>query len=98
MEGPYISPLDGPRGAHPRQHVIEASIDDFKRRQEAACGRIVLVTVSPEVPGAIRLIEYLTGENIRVGLGHTAASAAQIEDAIRAGATLATHLGNGCAE
>ena len=98
MEGPYISPLDGPRGAHPRQHVIEASIDDFKRRQEAACGRIVLVTVSPEVPGAIRLIEYLAGENVRVGLGHTAASAALIEDAIRAGATLATHLGNGCAE
>ena len=98
MEGPYISPLDGPRGAHPREHVIQASIDDFKRRQEAACGRIVLVTVAPEVRGAIPLIEYLASQNVRVGLGHTAASAIQIQDAISAGATLATHLGNGCAE
>lgn len=98
MEGPYLSPLDGPRGAHPREHVIEASIDDFRRRQEAAGGRIVLVTLSPEVRGAIKLIDYLTSQNVRVGLGHTAASPAQIEDAIRAGATLATHLGNGCAE
>jgi len=98
MEGPYISPLDGPRGAHPREHVIEASIDDFKRRQEAACGHIVLVTVAPEVRGAIRLIECLASQNVRVGLGHTGASPQQIQDAISAGATLATHLGNGCAE
>jgi len=98
MEGPYISPLDGPRGAHPREHVVEASIDDFKRRQEAACGHIVLVTVAPEVGGAIRLIEYLASQNVRVGLGHTGASPQQIQDAISAGATLATHLGNGCAK
>src|SRR5688572_14052167 len=51
MEGPYISPLDGARGAHPREHVAPASIDDFRRRQEAAAGRIVLVTLAPEVPG-----------------------------------------------
>src|SRR5262245_18421467 len=47
MEGPYISPEDGPRGAHPRVHVIDASVDDFQRRQEAAGGRIVLVTLAP---------------------------------------------------
>src|SRR5688572_26808026 len=35
MEGPYLSPDDGPRGAHPREHVRAASIDDFKRRQDA---------------------------------------------------------------
>jgi N-acetylglucosamine-6-phosphate deacetylase len=97
MEGPYISPDDGPRGAHPRAHVRAAARDDFKRRQEAARGRIVLVTLAPEIPGALELIEYLGREGIRVAIGHSAAAAHQIHDAIRAGATLSTHLGNGCA-
>ena len=98
MEGPYLSPDDGARGAHPREHVTAASIDDFNRRQEAADGRILLVTLAPEVPGAIALIEHLVASRVRVAIGHTAASAAQVHDAIVAGATLATHLGNGCAQ
>lgn len=97
MEGPYISADDGPRGAHPREHVVRASIEDFNRRQDAACGRIVLVTLAPEAEGALRLIEFLVQSNIRVAIGHTSASAEQIRDAIKAGATLSTHLGNGCA-
>ena len=96
MEGPYISPDDGARGAHPRAHVTPASVDDFERRQHAAHGRIVLVTLAPEVPGALALIEHLVAAGVRVALGHTAADAQQIGDAIKAGATLATHLGNGC--
>jgi len=98
MEGPYISPEDGARGAHPRVHVIAASLDDFRRRQDAAAGRIRLVTLAPEVPGAVPLIEHLVGAGVRVAVGHTAASPAQIADAIAAGATMATHLGNGCAQ
>jgi N-acetylglucosamine-6-phosphate deacetylase len=97
MEGPYISPVDGFRGAHPREHCVAASIDDFARRQEAAEGRIVLVTLAPEVPGAIALIEHLVARGIRVALGHTAASPDDIHAAVKAGATLSTHLGNGCA-
>ncbi len=97
MEGPYISPDDGPRGAHRREDTAPASIDDFERRQDAAEGRILLVTLAPEVPGALRLVEYLRARGVRVGLGHTAASPEQIRDAVRAGATLSTHLGNGCA-
>jgi N-acetylglucosamine-6-phosphate deacetylase len=97
MEGPYFSPEDGPRGAHQRQHVIAASIDDFSRRQEAAAGQIKLVTLAPESPGAIALIEYLAGVGIRVAIGHTGCSPEQIRDAVKAGATLSTHLGNGCA-
>ncbi len=73
MEGPYISPEDGPRGAHPREHCAPASIDDFKRRQDAAAGRIRLVTLAPEVPGALPLIEYLRANGIRVAIGHTGA-------------------------
>src|SRR5262245_47499661 len=53
MEGPYISPEDGPRGAHPAADVRPASLDDFKRRQEAASGRIRVVTLAPEVAGAV---------------------------------------------
>ena len=97
MEGPYLSPVDGPRGAHPREHIADATVDDFRRRQDAAGGRIVLVTLAPEVPGAMALIEHLAASGIRVAIGHTAASAAQIQQAIAAGASLATHLGNGCA-
>ena len=98
MEGPYLSPEDGPRGAHPREFVTPASIDDFNCRQEAAGGRIVLVTLAPEVPGALPLIEHLAASGVRVALGHTAATSRQILDAISSGATLATHLGNGCAQ
>ncbi len=98
MEGPYLSAEDGPRGAHPLEHVIGASTDDFDRRQEAADGRIVLVTLAPEVPGALRLVEHLVSGGVRVSIGHTAATAGEIGDAIAAGATLATHLGNGCAQ
>lgn len=97
MEGPYISPMDGPRGAHPPEHVAAASIEDFKRRQDAARGRIRLVTLAPEVPGARSLIEYLVAHDVRVAIGHTAASSSEIADAIAAGAALSTHLGNGCA-
>ena len=97
MEGPYISPVDGPRGAHPRAHCCAASTDDFARRQEAAGGRIRLVTLAPEVPGALPLIDHLTSQGIRVAIGHTDASPGLIRDAIGEGATLSTHLGNGCA-
>ena len=97
QEGPYISPNDGPRGAHPRAHTMAASLDDFKRRQEAANGRIVLVTVAPEVEGALPLIEYLVAQGVRVAIGHSEAPPPVIRDAIRAGATMSTHLGNGCA-
>jgi N-acetylglucosamine-6-phosphate deacetylase len=96
VEGPYISPTEA-RGAHPPAHIIPASIEDFRRRQEAAEGRIVLLTLAPEVPGALALIEHLAGTGVRVAIGHSNASPPQVRDAVRAGATLSTHLGNGCA-
>jgi N-acetylglucosamine-6-phosphate deacetylase len=98
MEGPYLSPDDGPRGAHPRAFVRGADVDDLRRRQEAADGRIRLVTVAPEAPGVLKVIEHLVGGGVRVAIGHTSATPAQIADAVSAGATLSTHLGNGCAQ
>ena len=96
MEGPYISAEDGPRGAHPLSDVCAASIEDFSRRQEAAGGKILLVTLAPEIPGALPLIEHLVQQGVSVAIGHTAANTQQISDAVTAGATLSTHLGNGC--
>ena len=98
MEGPYISPEDGPRGAHPREWTREASIDDFERRQEAAEGRIRLVTLAPEVPGTLPLVEHLVKAGVRVAIGHSGAAKDVITDAVSAGATMSTHLGNGCAD
>jgi N-acetylglucosamine-6-phosphate deacetylase len=94
MEGPYISP--DARGAHPLENVTTASIEDFKRRQEAAEGKIRLVTLAPEVPGTPDLTRYLVEAGIRVAIGHTMAAPEQIREATKAGATLSTHLGNGC--
>lgn len=93
MEGPYIAVAA--KGAHPVAHVRPAALDDFERRQEAAGGRIRLVTLAPEVPGALALTETLVARGICVSIGHTAASPAQIRDGIKAGASLSTHLGNG---
>ncbi len=95
LEGPYISPEDGPRGAHPPPHVRPPDWDEFRQFQDAAGGRIRLVTLAPEVEGAIPFIERLTGAGVVVSIGHTAAPPAVVRDAVRAGARLSTHLGNG---
>jgi len=95
LEGPYISPEDGPRGAHPARWVRPPDLDEFERFQEAAQGNIRLVTLSPEWPQATRFIEALIHQGVVASIGHTRASAAQISDAVNAGATLSTHLGNG---
>jgi N-acetylglucosamine-6-phosphate deacetylase len=95
LEGPYISPEDGARGAHTLRHVRPPSLDEFRRLQEAAGGRIRLVTLAPETDGALSFIERLSGEGIVIAIAHTAASPQRIREAIQAGARLSTHLGNG---
>jgi N-acetylglucosamine-6-phosphate deacetylase len=95
LEGPYISAEDGPRGAHPRAHVRPPDWQEFCRLQEAAGDQIRLVTLAPELENALEFIEQLVRSGVVVALGHTAASAGRIRDAIAAGATLSTHLGNG---
>lgn len=95
VEGPHISGEDGPRGAHPRQWVRQPDLDEFHRWQDAAAHRIRIVTLSPEWPEAPRYIEKLTSEGVVVAIGHTNANTQQIADAVAAGATMSTHLGNG---
>jgi len=95
LEGPYISPEDGPRGAHPLEHVRPADWSEFEALQRASGNRIRLVTLAPEVPGAIDFIRRAAASGVIVSIGHTAAEPAEIAAAAAAGATLSTHLGNG---
>jgi N-acetylglucosamine-6-phosphate deacetylase len=95
LEGPYISPHDGPRGAHPARWVRPPDLEEFRRFQDAAQGRIRLVTLAPEWPEAPRFIAKIVENGVVASIGHTRATAAQIADAVSAGATLSTHLGNG---
>jgi N-acetylglucosamine-6-phosphate deacetylase len=95
IEGPHISPDDGPRGAHPRRWVRRPDLHELHRMQDAARGLIRLVTLSPEWPEAPRYIEGAVREGIVVSIGHLAATTEQIAAAVSAGATMSTHLGNG---
>jgi N-acetylglucosamine-6-phosphate deacetylase len=95
LEGPYISGEDGPRGAHPRVHVRQPDWNEFQRLQAAAGGRIRLVTLAPELQGAIEFIRRAVATGVIVAIGHTSAVGVQIAEAVEAGARLSTHLGNG---
>lgn len=95
VEGPYISREDGARGAHPLEHCRPPDWDEFQRFQEAADGRIRLLTLSPEYPEAPDFIRRATDSGVVIALGHMAADSAQVRAAVDAGARLSTHLGNG---
>ncbi|MBS1857614.1 MAG: amidohydrolase family protein [Acidobacteria bacterium] len=95
VEGPHISPEDGARGAHPLASVRPPDFDEFRGWQDACGGLVRIVTLSPEWPGAPKYIERITAEGVVASIGHTSAGAEQIADAVKAGATLSTHLGNG---
>lgn len=96
LEGPFISGEDGPRGAHQRKFVRAPDWALVRRWQEEAEGRIRLLTMSPEYPGSPAFIRKCVGAGIAVSIGHTAATPEQIREATAAGASMSTHLGNGC--
>ena len=95
MEGPFISSIEGARGAHPPEHIIKPDVDTFKRFQEWAEGNVVLLTLAPEVEGAMALIRYAAENGTVVAMGHHLAENAMLAEAVRAGARACTHLGNG---
>lgn len=97
LEGPYISPIKGFRGAHLEKYIKPPDWEEFQEIQKAANNGIILITVAPEVAGAIPFIEKCTANGVTVSLGHHNGSALDIHNAVKAGASMATHLGNGCA-
>jgi N-acetylglucosamine-6-phosphate deacetylase len=95
VEGPHISPDDGPRGAHPRRWVRPPDLDEFHRWQEATGNQVRIVTLAPDWPQSLRYIEAIAAEGVVASIGHTNATTQQLADAVSAGASLSTHLGNG---
>ena len=97
LEGPYINPEDGYRGAHPKEYVRLPDWDEFLEFREASGNNILQITVAPEMEGALDFISKCSREGIVVALGHHNAPAEKVTAAIDRGAKISTHLGNGAA-
>ena len=92
LEGPFLS--HAKRGVHPPEYLLEPDIATFDRLCEAAEGNVRLITLAPELPGAIELAAHATGRGVRVSIGHSDATAAEARKAIASGAKSATHTFN----
>ena len=92
LEGPFLS--HSKRGVQPAEHLLAPDIATFDRFFEAAEGHIRLMTLAPELPGAVELTAHATARGVRVSLGHSNATAAETRAAIAAGAVSATHTFN----
>ena len=92
LEGPFLS--HGKRGAHPANRLQAPDIGVFDRMFDAAEGNVRLMTIAPELPGAIDLAAHAASRGVRVSVGHSDANAAQTRQAIAAGASSATHTYN----
>jgi N-acetylglucosamine-6-phosphate deacetylase len=93
LEGPFLS--SSRAGTHPVERLRPPDLELARRLLSA--GHVTMVTLAPELPGAIELTTWLTGRGIVVSLGHSAATAAQAAAALDAGASVVTHLFNGMA-
>ena len=92
LEGPFLSHLK--RGVHPPAHLLGPDIRVFDRLFDAAEGHIRLMTLAPELPGALDLAAHAVSRGVRVSLGHSNATAGQTRAAMAAGAVSATHTFN----
>jgi N-acetylglucosamine-6-phosphate deacetylase len=92
FEGPFLS--HAKRGVHPPALLQPASRELFDRMWQAACGRVSVMTIAPEIEGAIELIAEASRRGVCVSLGHSDAKLPQARAAIKAGARHATHTFN----
>ncbi|MBX2923533.1 MAG: hypothetical protein KF746_15130 [Chitinophagaceae bacterium] len=95
LEGPFISPANGAKGAHNELYIKAPDWELFERFQEAAKGKIKIVTLAPEWEEAPAFIEKCVQSGVIVSIGHSVANSAQISKAVKAGAAMSTHIGNG---
>lgn len=93
LEGPWISPDDGARGAHPRDDVRAPTLAELRALTDA--GDVAIVTLAPELPGSAEVIAAAIAAGAAVSIGHSAGEPDDVRMAAGAGATLSTHLGNG---
>ena len=92
LEGPFLSHTR--RGVQPPEHLLAPDVVTFDRLFEAAEGHVRLMTLAPELPGAVELTAHATARGVKVSLGHSDATAAETRAAIAAGAISATHTFN----
>lgn len=95
LEGPFLNPAPGFHGCHPPGAMTAADPALIARLRKAVARPVLMVTLAPEIEGALALTAALAGEGVVVALGHSAADFAQVAAAAQAGARLSTHLGNG---
>ncbi len=93
LEGPFIS--HARRGVHPAEDLLPPSVGVFNKFWEASRGHIRVMTIAPELDGALEVIREAGSRGVVVSLGHTDATAEITRQAIEAGARHATHLFNG---
>jgi N-acetylglucosamine-6-phosphate deacetylase len=96
IEGPFLSPADGYRGAHPLDAVLSGDVGVMERLLEAGDGHVRLVTLAPECDAGLKVTRLLAKRGVVIAAGHTDASLAELHAAADAGLTLFTHVGNGC--
>ncbi|MEP0347829.1 N-acetylglucosamine-6-phosphate deacetylase, partial [Rhodopirellula bahusiensis] len=96
VEGPFLSPLDGYAGAHPKSEIRAAKIEDAQRLLDAGRGHVRLVTLAPEQDPTGETTRWLHQHGLIVAAGHTNASLRELDVAIDAGLSMFTHLGNAC--
>ncbi len=95
LEGPFISPNDGVRGAHNAYWIRKPDTAYLDRLIEWSQNTIRLITIAAEVEGAEELTRHATSCGIVVSLGHQRAKSGPIKALADAGARALTHLGNG---
>lgn len=96
IEGPFISPVDGFRGAHPLDAVCPANEDLAGRLLGAGNGLVRIFTLAPEQDPGGRTTRFLKERGVVISAGHTNASLDELRAGIDAGLSMMTHLGNGC--
>jgi N-acetylglucosamine-6-phosphate deacetylase len=92
LEGPFLS--HAKRGVHAVADLQPAKVSIFQKLQQAARGHIKLMTVAPELPEALELIEYASAEGTQISIGHSDATTTEARAAIVSGAVSATHTFN----
>jgi len=96
IEGPFLNPADGYRGAHPKEHILMPDTYKMKSLLEAAEGLTRIVTLAPEMDKDDHLTSFLYQQGITVSAGHCNPELDELKSAIHAGLSMFTHLGNGC--
>ncbi|NOZ49022.1 MAG: N-acetylglucosamine-6-phosphate deacetylase [Chloroflexi bacterium] len=92
LEGPFLAPERS--GAHPPEALHLPDLALAQQFEAAANGRLKIITLAPELAGADAIIAYFAQKGVVVSAGHSAATYADMQDAIAAGLTMVTHLGN----